>query len=78
MIKRQQYDMGIESARVQAFNIQGVSIDTQKTYLESQIITDIGERLDRAESHYILRLPWGSRRLSAVLRHRPSGRDRRL
>jgi hypothetical protein len=56
MIERAQFDIGIESQRVTTMGAQGFTIDEQKAYVEQQLITDIGERVDRAESHYIYEL----------------------
>lgn len=48
-----QFDMNIEAGRFQDMIIQGVSREARVAYADQQIFTDIGERLDRAESHYV-------------------------
>lgn len=62
MIERKQYDIGLDSQRFSDILSQGASkevIEKQKEYIEKQFQTDLGERFDRAESHYIYEIREG-------------------
>ena len=54
-----QYDIRFDSQRFSNLYSRGAyaeEIEAQKAYVDRQLKTDVGERLDRAESHYVYEL----------------------
>lgn len=51
-MERRQFDMSIEAERFQGMIAQGIGREVRMMYAEQELKTDVGERLDRSESHY--------------------------